>query len=164
MLVWVKEYLNKNSATCKSLCNLQELKIVFKEKNPNVNMGFLKFCTLKPRWCVLAGSKMTHFLCICSIHQNVVLLVDAMDRDLTYKTWSRRSFATLRATNASAIGVNLVLALQLWKNFLIRNSTNMKMIRNLITVSGALQIGQYWQPSPPLRKNTKRLWLMLLMI
>ena len=48
-------------------------------------MGFLKFCTLKPRWCVLAGSKMTHFLCICSIHQNVVSLVDAMDWDLTYK-------------------------------------------------------------------------------
>ena len=127
-------------------------------------MGFSKFCASKPKWCVLTGSKMTHFLCICSIHQNVVLLVDAMDRDLTYKTWSRRSFATLRATNASAIGVNLVLALQLWKNFLIRNSTNMKMMRNLITVSGTLQIGQYWQPSPPLRENTKRLWLMLLMI
>ena len=25
MLVWVKEYINKNFATCKSLCNLQEL-------------------------------------------------------------------------------------------------------------------------------------------
>ena len=73
------------------------------------------------------------------------------------KTWSRRSFATLRATNASCIGVNPVLALQLWKNFLIRNSTNMKMMRNLITVSGTLRIEQYWQPLQPLTKNTKRL-------
>ena len=42
MLVWVKEYINKNFATCKSLCNLQELKTVFKEKHPNVNLGFSK--------------------------------------------------------------------------------------------------------------------------
>ena len=28
---------------------------------------------------------MTHSLCFCSAHQNVVLLVDAMDWDLTYK-------------------------------------------------------------------------------
>ena len=28
---------------------------------------------------------MTHSVCVCSAHQNVVLLVDAMDSDLTYK-------------------------------------------------------------------------------
>ena len=71
MLVWVKEYIFKNSATCKSLCNLQELYTAFKEKHPNVNIGFSK--------SVLAGSKMTHSVCVCSAHQNVVLLVDAMD-------------------------------------------------------------------------------------
>ena len=51
-------------------------------------------------------------------------------------TCSRRSFTTLRATNVPCIGMNLVLTLQFWRNFLIRNSTNMKMMRNLITVSG----------------------------
>ena len=81
----VKEYINKNFATCKSLCNLQELYTTFKEKHPNVNIGFSKFCTLRPKWCVLAGSKMTHSVCVCSPHQNVVLLVNAMDGDLTYK-------------------------------------------------------------------------------
>ena len=80
----VKEYINKNFATCKSLCNLQEFYTAFKEKHPNVNIGFSKFCALRPKWCVLAGSKMTHFVCVCSTHQNVVLLVDAMDQDLTY--------------------------------------------------------------------------------
>ena len=73
------------------------------------------------------------------------------------KTWSRRSFATMRTTNASFIGMNPVLALQLWKNFLIKNSTNMKMMRNLITVSGTLRIEQYWQNLPPLTMNAKRL-------
>ena len=85
MLVWVKEYINKNFATCKSLCNLQEFYTAFKEKHPNVNIGFSKFCALRPKWCVLAGSKMTHSVCVCSTHQNVLLLVDAMEWDLTYK-------------------------------------------------------------------------------
>ena len=79
MLVWVKECIIKNFATIKSLCNLQELFTAFREKHPNVNIEFLKFCTFRPKWCVLAGSEMTHFVCICSAHQNVVVLVDAMD-------------------------------------------------------------------------------------
>ena len=82
MLVWVREYINKKFANCKSLYNLQEL---FKQKYPNVNIGFSKFWTLRPKRFVLAGSKMTHSVCVCSAHQNVVLLVDAMDWDLTYK-------------------------------------------------------------------------------
>ena len=48
MLVWVKEYINKNFATCKSLCNLQELYNAFKEEHPNINIGFSKFCALRP--------------------------------------------------------------------------------------------------------------------
>ena len=52
-----------------------------------------------------------------------------------------------------------VLILELWRNFLIRNSTNIKMIRDLITVSGTLRMEQYWQPLQPLTKNKKRLWI-----
>ena len=55
MLVWVKEYINKKFITCKSLSNSQELYTAFKEKHPNVNIGFSKFCTLRSKWCVLAG-------------------------------------------------------------------------------------------------------------
>ena len=72
-------------ATCKSLCNLQELYTSFKEKHQNKYIGFSKFCALRPKWCVLADSKMTHSVCVCSAHQNVMLLVDVMDWDLTYK-------------------------------------------------------------------------------
>ena len=81
----VKEHINKYFATWKSLCNWQELHTAFKEKHRNVNIGFSRFCALRLKWCVLAGSKMTHSGCVCSAHQNVVLLVDAMDGDLTYK-------------------------------------------------------------------------------
>ena len=83
MSVQVKEYINKNFATCKSLCNLQELYTTFKEKQPNVNIGFSKFCALRAKQCVLHGSKTTHSVCVCSAHKNVVLLVDAIDWDLT---------------------------------------------------------------------------------
>ena len=65
----VKEYINKNFATWKSFCNFQELYTAFKEKYPNVNIGFSKFCALRPKWCVLAGSKMTRSVCVCSAHQ-----------------------------------------------------------------------------------------------
>ena len=64
---------------------MQELHTAFKEKHPNVNNGFSKFCALRPKWSVLAGSKMNHSVYICGANQNVMLLVDAMDWDLTYK-------------------------------------------------------------------------------
>ena len=144
MLMWVQEYKNKNFATCKSLCNLQELYTAFKEKHPNVNIGFSKFCALRPKWCVLAGSKMTHSVCVCSAHQNVVLLVDAMDWDLTYKDLIKKIVCNTESNKCIMHWCeSCVLALQLWKNFLIRNSTNMKIIRNLITVSGTLRIEQH---------------------
>ena len=85
MLVWRKESRNKNFATCKNFCNLQELYTAFKAKHPNVNTGFSKFCTLSSKRCVLAGSKMTQSVCVCNVHQNIVLLVNAMDWDLAYK-------------------------------------------------------------------------------
>ena len=141
MLMRVKEYINKTFATCKSLCDLQELYTAFKEKHPNINIEFSKFCTLRPKWCVLAGLKMTHSVCVNSALQNVVWLVDAMDWYLTYKDMIKKILCNPDS-----------------------NSTNMKMMRNLITVSGTIRIKQYWQPLQPLTKNTKGLWLMLLMI
>ena len=69
MLVWVKEYVNKKFATCKSLCNLQEFYAAFKEKQANVNIEFSKFCALRPKWCALAGLK-NESLCLCLYHSS----------------------------------------------------------------------------------------------
>ena len=64
---------------------MQEVYTTFKEKHANVNIEISKFCAFRLKWCVLAGSKMTHSICIFSAQQNVVLLVDVMDWNLTYK-------------------------------------------------------------------------------
>ena len=66
-------------------CNLREIHAAFKEKNLNVKLGFSKFFKFGSKWCVLAGSSGTHSACVCSIHQNAVLLVDTVNWDITYK-------------------------------------------------------------------------------
>ena len=87
-----KDYVSKSKGVHKQkLCklqksfSLQELYTTFKQKHPNVNIGFAKICALKPKWYGRADLKMTHSVCVCSAHQNVALLVDAVDWDLTYK-------------------------------------------------------------------------------
>ena len=148
------------------LCNIQKslqldwIIYCFQIKTLKCKYWVLTFLCLETQMMCSDWLKNDSFCLRCSAHQNVVLLVDAMDWDLTYKFWSRRSFTALRATNASCIGVNPALALQLYNNFLTRNSKNMKMMRNLITISGTIRIEQYWQPLQPLTKNTKRFWLM----
>ena len=154
MLMRVKEYINKTFATCKSLCDLQELYTAFKEKHPNVNIGLSKFCALRPKWCVLDGSKITHSVCVCSAYQNIMLLVSAMDwglkiKKMVYNAESNKCIMHWCESCPGTATLNEFL--------LIRNSKNMKMIRNLITVSEAIWIKQYWQPLQPLTKNTKRL-------
>ena len=67
------------------LCNLSELYSAFIYKSPNIKIGCSKFCTLRPKWCVLAGSSGTHSVCVCSTDQNAVLLFDAIDWEYTYK-------------------------------------------------------------------------------
>ena len=43
-----------------------------------------KFCSLHPKSCVIARKSGTHLVCVCAIYQNAVLLVDALDWDVTY--------------------------------------------------------------------------------
>ena len=46
-----------------------------KEYYPENTIGFSKFCSLRPKWCVSAGKAGTHSVCVCTIHQNVILLL-----------------------------------------------------------------------------------------
>ena len=81
--VCIAKWVHKQK--CLVLCNLRDMYADFKEKYPHVKLGFSKFCTFWPKWCVLAGSSGTHSVCVCSIHQNAILLVDAIYWDITYK-------------------------------------------------------------------------------
>ena len=57
------------------LCNLKELYQHFKETYPATKIGFSKFAELRPPHCILAGASGTHSVCVCTIHQNIKLMI-----------------------------------------------------------------------------------------
>lgn len=59
------------------LSNLKELYQLFKEKFPTLTIGFSKFAELRPKQCILAGASGTHSVCVCTIHQNVKLMMNS---------------------------------------------------------------------------------------
>ena len=63
------------------LCDLKELYSAFKKHYPDVKIGFSKFCSLRPKWCILVGQSGTHSVCVCTIHQNVTLMLSAIKLD-----------------------------------------------------------------------------------
>lgn len=60
---------------CLLLSTLRELYVSFKEQNQDIHIEFSTFAKLKPKSCLLAGTSGTHMVCVCSIHQNVKLLI-----------------------------------------------------------------------------------------
>ena len=57
------------------LCNLREAYKLFKTKQPSIKVGFSKFAELRPKECILAGGAGTHSVCVCTIHQNIKLMI-----------------------------------------------------------------------------------------
>jgi len=69
------------------LLNLKELHALFKDSNPKYDVSFSTFAKLRPRNCILPGASGTHSVCVCTIHENVKLMIDAIDvRKLTENT------------------------------------------------------------------------------
>lgn len=58
------------------LCNLKEAYKHFKDKFPDIKIGFSKFAELRPKQCILAGQSGTHSVCVCTTHQNVKLMIE----------------------------------------------------------------------------------------
>ena len=73
-----KEYRQKSLL----LCNLNELHAAYKEKYPTHKIRLSKFCSLVPKCCVTVSSSGTHSVCVCTIHQNIKLLVDAFSGNI----------------------------------------------------------------------------------
>jgi hypothetical protein len=59
------------------LCNLKELYSHFKNSHPGVKVGFSKFAFLRTTNCIMAGASVTHSVCVCTVHQNVKLMLEA---------------------------------------------------------------------------------------
>ena len=56
-------------------------------------MGFSKFAELRPKHCTLAGASGTHTVCVCTIHQNVKLMILAAKLpDLTAHSLSLQTY------------------------------------------------------------------------
>ena len=65
---------------CLLLCTVKELYNHFVSKYPEAKIKLTSIYCLKPKWCIQPGKSGTHSLCVCAIHQNVVLLCDAIDK------------------------------------------------------------------------------------
>ena len=48
---------------------------LFKERFPNIKVGFSKFAEARPKNIVLPGSSGTHNVCVCTYHQNPKLMI-----------------------------------------------------------------------------------------
>ena len=85
MMPGKKDYVSigRNSHMQKRLllCNLKELYAQFMLQYPNHTIGFSTFCSLRPKWCILVGPSGSHSVCVCTIHQNTTLLVNALKLD-----------------------------------------------------------------------------------
>ena len=57
------------------LSNLKEVYHEFIERFPGKKIGFSKFAELRPKHCILAGASGTHSVCVCTIHQNVKVMM-----------------------------------------------------------------------------------------
>ena len=57
------------------LSNLKELHSIFQLKYSTMQTGFSKFCSLRPKWCVLPDSPGTYSVCMCIHHQNMKLIL-----------------------------------------------------------------------------------------
>ena len=67
------------------LSDVSEICIHFKDENANVSVGFSTFATLRPKCCVTVSASGSHSLCVCTYHQNVELMLSAVNPALDCK-------------------------------------------------------------------------------
>lgn len=89
------------------LGNLKEVYSCFKEKYPDLKIGFSKFAELRPKECVFAGSSGTHVICVCKKYENTKLLIEASNLDKLTANDEKLQFLTSYKTMLSAMICNL---------------------------------------------------------
>ncbi|XP_065665336.1 uncharacterized protein LOC136086777 [Hydra vulgaris] len=66
------------------LSNLKELYAKFKTCYPDIKTCFSNFCSHRPKWCITVGASGTHTVCVCTYHQNVKLMINAVELSKDY--------------------------------------------------------------------------------
>ena len=122
---------------------------------PQQKIGFSKFCTLRPKWFVLAGSSGTHSVCICSTHQNAVLLIGVTDWECTYKDLMKNVVYDPDNKVCMMHHCEHVREVQLWKSSWMMSSVIWIWTLNSIIVSGKQQIMLHWLHLQQHSKNTR---------
>lgn len=61
------------------LCTVGEVYQFSKDSHPDCPVGYSKFASLRPIHCILPGASGSHTICVCVIHQNVKLLLNALN-------------------------------------------------------------------------------------
>lgn len=78
------------------LCNLKELYVAYRNKY-GAEIGFSKFCDLRPKWCVTVGASGMHSVCVCTVHQNVKLMLQSANIKDDYKMLIEKAVCDLSA-------------------------------------------------------------------
>ena len=67
------------------MCISKNRYFTFKEKYHDIKIGLSKFCDLCPKWCVNVSHSGIHSVCVCTQHQNTILLCNAANLKWSYK-------------------------------------------------------------------------------
>ena len=67
------------------LCNIREAYLQYKSTFPDDKIGFSKFAELQPKWCRTVGQSGFRNVCVCTYHQNVKLMLSAVNPTLRYQ-------------------------------------------------------------------------------
>ena len=144
--------------------HLARIVYCFQEKKSNLNIGISKFCALRAKSCVMAGSKMIHSVCVCSTHQHVRVLVDAMNWDLIYKNLIKKIVYNPDSNKCIMHQCKSCSGTATLEEFLYQELNEHEDDEKFNYCQWDTTIDQYWQPLQSLTNNTKKLWLMLLTI
>ena len=79
------------------LLNIGELYLEFKKLNPNVKIGFSKFCELRTKQVVNINS--SGKVCVCEHHQNVKLLTMSLPLKFDYKDILKKVVCDINSRN-----------------------------------------------------------------
>ena len=67
------------------LCNIREAYLQYKSTFPDDKIGFSKFAELRPKWFRTVGQSGSYNICVCGYHQNVKLMLSAVNPTLRYQ-------------------------------------------------------------------------------
>ena len=70
------------------LCNIDKLFAEFKKTYPDVRIGQTSFFSMRPKQCITVSATGTH-VCVCTYHQNVMLMATSSKTDKDYKEFIR---------------------------------------------------------------------------